>query len=77
LENKSEGDRPADPTLEGESDPRFRLDQAQLPRSFELDLSDELLQRLAVKAEKSNRSMEELIEHFICQALADQEVDAG
>ena len=60
----------------GEQDARFRLDPTQMPQRLELDLSDELLARLMQQAERSNRSLSELIEHILAQSCVEMAEEA-
>ena len=60
----------------GEQDARFRLDPTQMPQRLELDLSDELLGRLMRQAERSNRSLSELIEHILAHSCAEMAEEA-
>ena len=53
---------------EGEQDARFRLDPTQMPRRVELDIPEELLERLIQQAERCNRSLPELIEYILAQS---------
>jgi hypothetical protein len=52
----------------GEQDVRFRLDPTQMPRRVELDIPEELLERLIQQAERCNRSLPELIEYILAQS---------
>ena len=52
----------------GEQDARFRLDPSQMPQRLELDIPEELLERLMQQAERCNRSLPELIEHILAQS---------
>jgi hypothetical protein len=52
----------------GEQDARFRLDPTQMPQWLELDIPEELLERLIRQAERSNRSLSELIEYILAQS---------
>jgi hypothetical protein len=52
----------------GERDARFRLDPTQMPQRIELDISEELLERLTHQAERCNRSLPELIEYILAQS---------
>jgi hypothetical protein len=52
----------------GEQDARFRLDSVQMPQRLELDIPEELLERLIRQAERCNRSLPELIEHILAQS---------
>ena len=53
----------------GESDPRFRLDPARFPQRLDLELPEELVERLERMAHQRNRSLSELIHNLICQQL--------
>ena len=52
----------------GEQDVRFRLDPNQMPQRLELDIPEELLERLIRQAERCNRSLPELIEYILAQS---------
>ena len=52
----------------GERDARFRLDPTQMPQRLELDIPEELLERLMQQAERCNRSLPELIEYILAQS---------
>jgi len=52
----------------GEQDARFRLDPTQMPQRLELDIPEELLERLMQQAERCNRSLPELIEYILAQS---------
>ena len=51
----------------GESDPRFRLDPARFPQRLDLELPEELVERLERMAHQSDRSLAELVHNLICQ----------
>jgi hypothetical protein len=55
-----------------ETDPRFRLDPARFPQRLELDLPEELVERLQRIAALKDRSLSELIHNLICQQLKEQ-----
>ena len=55
-----------------EPDPRFRLDPARFPQRLELDLPEELVERLQRIAEQKDRSLSELIHNLVCQQLKEQ-----
>ena len=59
-----------------EQDAQFLLDPTQMPQRLELDLSDELLGRLMRQAERSNRSLSELIEHILAQSFLEMAEEA-
>ena len=52
----------------GEQDARFRLDSTQMPQRLELDIPEELLERLMQQAQRCNRSLPELIEYILAQS---------
>ena len=52
----------------GEQDARFRLDPTQMPQRLELDIPEELLERLIRQAERCNRSLPELIGYILAQS---------
>jgi hypothetical protein len=56
----------------GESDPRFRLDPARFPQRLDLELPEELVERLQRIAALKDRSLSELIHNLICQQLKEQ-----
>lgn len=56
------------PDSAGEQDARFRLDPTQMPQRLELDIPEELLERLMQQAQRCNRSLPELIEHILAQS---------
>jgi len=60
----------------GEQDARFRLDSAQMPQRLELDIPEELLERLIRQAERCNRSLPELIEYILAQSCIEIAEDA-
>ena len=60
----------------GEQDARFRLDSAQIPQRLELDIPEELLERLIRQAERCNRSLPELIEYILAQSCIEIAEDA-
>jgi len=60
----------------GEQDARFRLDSAQMPQRLELDIPEELLERLIRQAERCNRSLPELIEYILAQSCMEIAEDA-
>jgi len=60
----------------GEQDARFRLDSAQIPQRLELDIPEELLERLIRQAERYNRSLPELIEYILAQSCMEIAEDA-
>ena len=47
-----------------------------MPQRLELVLSDELLARLMQQAERSNRSLSELIEHILAQSCVEMAEEA-
>ncbi len=52
----------------GEQDARLRLDPTQMPQRLELDIPEQLLERLIRQAERCNRSLPELIEYILAQS---------
>jgi hypothetical protein len=52
----------------GEQDARFRLDPTQMPQRLELDIPEQLLERLIRQPERCNRSLPELIEYILAQS---------
>lgn len=52
----------------GEQDTQFCLDPTQMPQRLELDIPEELLERLMQQAQRCNRSLPELIEHILAQS---------
>jgi hypothetical protein len=60
----------------GEQDPRFQLDPSRMPQRLELDLPEELLEQLMRQAERSHRSLPELIAHILSQSCAEIVEDA-
>ena len=60
----------------GEQDARFRLDPTQMPRRVELDIPEELLERLIQQAERCNRSLPELIEYILAQSCMEMAEEA-
>jgi len=60
----------------GEQDARFRLDSAQMPQRLEIDIPEELLERLIRQAERCNRSLPELIEYILAQSCMEIAEDA-
>ena len=56
----------------GEPDRHFRLDPASLPQRLELELPEELLERLRCIARETGRSAPELIQELICNHLKQQ-----
>lgn len=53
----------------GEPDPRFRLDPACFPQPIELELPEELMERLQRMAKETEFSLSELVHNLICQQL--------
>jgi hypothetical protein len=66
---------PASDGAPEETDPRFRLDPARFPQRLELDLPEELVERLQRIAEQKDRSLSELIHNLVCQQLKEQAKD--
>lgn len=60
----------------GEQDPRFQLDPSLMPQRLELDLPEELLEKLMRQAGRSHRSLPELIEHILSQSCVEIVEDA-
>jgi hypothetical protein len=52
----------------GEQDAQFRLDPTQMPQRLELEIPEQLLERLILQAERCNRSLPELIEYILAQS---------
>ena len=52
----------------GEQDDQFRLDPTQMPQRLELDIPEQLFERLILQAERCNRSLPELIEYILAQS---------
>jgi hypothetical protein len=60
----------------GERDTRFQLDPTQMPQRLELDIPEELLERLMQQAERCNRSLPELIEYILAQSCVEMAEEA-
>jgi hypothetical protein len=60
----------------GEQDARFRLDPTQMPQRVELDIPEELLERLMQQAERCNRSLPELMEYILAQSCVEMAEEA-
>ena len=60
----------------GEQDTPFRLDPTQMPQRLELDIPEELLERLMQQAERCNRSLPELIEYILAQSCVEMAEEA-
>jgi len=59
----------ADQGVQGEPDPSFRLDPASFPQPLELELPEELVERLQRLANETGFSLSELVHNLICQQL--------
>jgi hypothetical protein len=59
-----------------EQDTQFRLNPTQMPQRLELDLPDELLERLMQQAERCHRSLPELIEYILAQSCVEMADEA-
>ncbi len=60
----------------GEQDAQFRLDPTQMPQRLELDIPEELFERLMQQAERCNRSLPELIEYILAQSCVEMVEEA-
>ena len=60
----------------GEQDTQFRLDPTQMPQRLELDIPEELLERLMQQAQRCNRSLPELIEYILAQSCVEMVEEA-
>lgn len=64
------------PDSAGEQDARFRLDPTQMPQRLELEIPEQLLERLILQAERCNRSLPELIEYILAQSSMEMAEEA-
>jgi predicted DNA-binding protein len=50
----------------------FRLDPDKFPKRLDLDLSEEVYERLLALSRKSGRSIQEIVEQILCASVADR-----
>ncbi len=49
----------------------FRLDPDKFPKRLDLDLSEEVYERLLALSRKSGRSIQEIVEQILCASVTD------
>lgn len=67
---------PPSQSAASEQDPRFQFDPSRMPQRLELDLPEELLEKLMRQAGRCHRSLPELIEHILSQSSVEIVEDA-
>ena len=50
----------------------FRLDPDKFPKRLDLDLSEEVYERLLAISRESGRSIQEIAEEILCASVADR-----
>ena len=56
-------------SISGMDQNRWHLDPSRFPKRLDLELSETALRHLQAISERTGRSVRELAEHFLCQAL--------
>ena len=55
----------------------FRLDPDKFPKRLDLDLSEEVYERLLALSRKSGRSIQEIVEQILCSSVTDLAAEEG